>query len=46
MFLSANNTAEFSKELGGEFEIFCDDVPENNEWNIQGGIFINENEEL
>ena len=38
MYLSANLNNEYKEEQGGGFEIFSDD----NEWSVQGGLFVGE----
>jgi dolichyl-phosphate-mannose--protein O-mannosyl transferase len=39
-FLSGSETAEYPAEVAGQFEVFCDDAEDRNEWVIDKGIFV------
>ena len=44
-YLSINETSEYSKQEAGEHEVFVSEEDEGNEWQIVGGIFVDEGEE-
>ncbi|OHT16225.1 Stromal cell-derived factor 2-like protein [Tritrichomonas foetus] len=44
-YLAANETSEYPKEEAGEHEIYAAEEDEGNEWQIVGGIFVDENED-
>ena len=40
-YLSANEKGIYEKEIMGEHEVFCAPKPDDNEWLIAGGVFVN-----
>jgi hypothetical protein len=39
-FLAASETAQYPEQVGGQFEVFCGDSAERNEWTLSKGIFV------
>jgi dolichyl-phosphate-mannose--protein O-mannosyl transferase len=40
-FLSTGLEAELPATMAGHWEVYCDDAPDRNEWNIDAGMFVN-----
>jgi dolichyl-phosphate-mannose--protein O-mannosyl transferase len=39
-FLATTEEAELPVEIAGQWEVFCDDTPDRNEWYVDKGIFV------
>ena len=39
-YLATNGEAEYPPEVAGNWEVYCDDSTDNNEWKLDRGVFV------
>lgn len=45
MYLAGSVKNSYPEEMGFGYEVYLDDVPENNEWHVEGGILVGNDED-